>query len=74
MAAYSKPRQKNAGNVPSQKWATWVLATGYEIIVPSPDPVARWVLPAFFEVVALLHLVGLWLRSSPLAAAAYDEP
>jgi hypothetical protein len=43
--------------------AFWVLGTIYEVLVPFPDPVARWPLPIFSMAVALLHLGGLWLRS-----------
>ena len=39
----------------------WLLAAGYELIVPFPAPGADSALPAFSVVVALLHLSGLWL-------------
>lgn len=42
--------------------AFWVLGTIYEVLVPFPDPAARWPLPVFSALVALLHLVGLWQR------------
>lgn len=41
----------------------WVLGTIYEVLVPFPDPAARWPLPVFSAVVALLHLAGLWRRT-----------
>ncbi len=43
--------------------AFWVLATIDEVLVPFPDPAARWPLPVFSALVAVLHLGGLWLRS-----------
>lgn len=44
----------------------WVIGAIYEILVPFPESeVARWALPAFSIVVALLHVTGLWLRAPP---------
>jgi hypothetical protein len=42
--------------------AFWVLGTLYEVLVPFPDPAARWPLPIFSAALAVLHLGGLWLR------------
>lgn len=46
----------------------WILAAGYEVVVPFPDPYAAWILPAFSVVVAIIHLAGLWLWSKGRAA------
>lgn len=49
----------------------WAVGAGYELVVPFPAPVAAWVLPLFSVVVALLLVVGLWLRRP---ASTADDP
>ena len=43
----------------------WVVGAGYEVVVPFPAPFAAWALPVFSLLVALLLIVGLWLRRTP---------
>lgn len=54
--------------------AFWLLAAGYELVVPFPIHEARWALPAFSLIVAGLYVVGLWLRLLPLRSDSFREP